>query len=588
MSAPTATVSTETQPPGSRGERPRVAADWFLGQTVGGDFVLRLRLGQGGLASVYLAHQQSLDRLVALKLPHDGAAVGMEGLALAGLEHDHIVKVYAEVTDPPTGRRGLCLQYVPGTSLEAVIARLAEGDPPTGGTHLLAAIDAASAGDSPFDPTGVRERQRLEADAFLPAVCRLGEQIAHALAFTHARGILHCDIKPGNILLTRYGRPLLADFNVSVDTARAPDDRGALGGTLRYMSPEQMAVLLDGETMSAVDGRTDVYSLGVVLFELATGGLPTADRAEKWGALPRELTAVLRRCLARDPSERYPTAAALADALAAARRILVARSRLPAAGWLGRRVEQNPIRMTFVMALVPEIVGSVLNIAYNAMQVKMTDEQLGVFPWVVGIYDAVAYLVCLWLAVAVVIGTGRTRARAFADPRAADLTDAARRGALRFGRTAIILGLLGWIPGSIVFPTVIDCIAGPIGPAVYGHFAVSFILSALVGIVYSFFGVQFVVLRGLYAYLHHPDTFDQAAVREELTRATRLFGPFVVLATLIPLTGTILLLVFSGDMLPLGFRLLMVGLIALGMAGVSGLVKAADHLRKLAAVWGEE
>lgn len=585
MSAPT-TATTATELP-AVGATQSARSEWFLGQTVGGDFILRDKLGKGGLANVYLAHQQSLDRLVALKLPHDGGAVGTEGLALAGLEHDHIVKVYAEVIDQPTRTRGLCLQYVPGTSLEAVIPKLHAKGSPTTGKQFLAALDEVSTGQSVFDPSAVRDRQALEAADFYPAVCRLGEQIAHALAFTHVRGILHCDIKPGNILLTRYGRPMLVDFNVSLDTAHSPD-RAGMGGTLRYMSPEQMAVLYDGADPASVDGRTDVYALGVVLFELATGVLPTADRKAKWDDLPRELAAVVRRCLAADPAERYQTASELADALAAARRILVARARLPKPGRFGALVERHPIGMTFVMALAPEIVGSALNIAYNALQVPMTEEHLAVFPWVVGIYDALAYFVCLWLAVSVVIGTNRNLARAFAAPRAAALTDTTRRGALTFGRTAILLGLLGWIPGAIMFPTVIDCVTGTVTLAIYGHFAVSFVLSALVGIVYSFIGVQFVVLRGLYPFLHHPDTFDRAAVRAEVARATRLLGPFLVLATLIPLAGAILLVVTAGETMTVGFRLMTVGLIGLGMAGVSGLMRSIDDLRALAAVWGDE
>ena len=586
MSAPTA-ATTATELP-ALGPTAAKAKAWYLGQTVGGDFVLRDKLGRGGLANVYLAHQQSLDRLVALKLPHDGGAVGTEGLALAGLEHDHIVKVFAEVLDPPTGTRGLCLQYVPGTSLEAVIPKLHSKGLPATGKQFLAAVDEVSVGQSAFDPTAVRDRQALEAADFYPAVCRLGEQIAHALAFTHVRGILHCDIKPGNILLTRYGRPMLVDFNVAVDTVRLPADAKGIGGTLRYMSPEQMAVRFDGDDVSTVDGRTDVYSLGVVLFELATGVLPTADRKAMWDALPRELTAVLRRCLESDPALRYPTAAALADALAATRRILVARAHLPEPGRFGQLVERHPIAMTFALALAPELVGSALNIAYNALQVPMTDEHLAVFPWVVGIYDVLAYCVCVWLAVTVVIGAGRNRARAFAARHAAALTDTARRGALRFGRTAIWLGLLGWIPGAVFIPTGIHTVAGNVTFEIYGHFAISFVLSALVGIVYSFIGVQFVVLRGLYPHLHHPDTFDHAAVRAEVARATKLLGPFLVLATLIPLAGAILLVATAGATMTLGFRLLTVGLIGLGMAGVSGLMRCVDDVRALAAVWRDD
>ena len=148
--------------------------------------------------------------------------------------------------------------------------------------------------------------------------------------------------------------------------------------------------------------------------------------------------------------------------------------------------------------------------------------------------------------------------------------------------------MLGWIPGAVVFPTAIHLVAGNVTFAVYAHFAISFVLSALVGIVYSFIGVQYVVLRGLYPQLHHPDTFDHAAVRAEVSRATKLLGPFLVLATLIPLAGAILLVATAGETMTLGFRLMTVGLIGLGMAGVSGLMRCIDDLRALAAVWRDD
>ncbi|WP_390888654.1 protein kinase domain-containing protein [Frigoriglobus tundricola] len=100
-------------------------------------------------------------------------------------------------------------------------------------------------------------------------------RLAEALAFAHANGVLHCDIKPGNILLTPYGRPLLADFNVAFDRTRhAQTPQGTrYGGTLAYMAPEYHAVMM-GQPGGCADERCDLYSLGVVLYELATGTRP--------------------------------------------------------------------------------------------------------------------------------------------------------------------------------------------------------------------------------------------------------------------------------------------------------------------------
>src|SRR5262249_11473754 len=144
-----------------------------------------------------------------------------EAQLLAGLEHDHIVKVYSEFVDPQSRSHSLVLQYIPGTTLAKVIRQLYQGPAEErSGRGLLAAIDGLSVGAIGFDPATSQYREFLSRLPFSEAVCRMGVQLAEALSFAHARGILHCDIKPANILLNRYGRPMLVDFNVSVAGAR--------------------------------------------------------------------------------------------------------------------------------------------------------------------------------------------------------------------------------------------------------------------------------------------------------------------------------------------------------------------------------
>src|SRR4051794_4490525 len=211
-----------------------------------GEFEILDKLGEGAFGLVFLARQTSLGREVALKVNRDADGVGSaagsgwppgsgapnptvtvdapprnEGQLLAGLEHDHIVKVYSEFHDPATGARGLCLQYVPGADLGAVIRRVHEGVArPASGSTIVGALDAVRRGEVEFDPAALRDRDALEGDDFTQAVCRIGARLAEALAYAHARGVLHCDIKPANILVTPYGRPMLADFNVAFDKER--------------------------------------------------------------------------------------------------------------------------------------------------------------------------------------------------------------------------------------------------------------------------------------------------------------------------------------------------------------------------------
>src|SRR6202034_3146989 len=113
----------------------------------------------------------------------------------------------------------------------------------------------------------------LRTCSYTDGVTAIGQQLAEALHFIHQRGICHLDLKPSNVLMTPDGRPMILDFNLSAD-AQAPDMR--LGGTLAYMSPEQLLVSENpsGGDRSLVDSRTDLYSLGVMLYELLTGQHP--------------------------------------------------------------------------------------------------------------------------------------------------------------------------------------------------------------------------------------------------------------------------------------------------------------------------
>ncbi len=301
-----------------------------------GDFVILRELGRGAFAAVYLARQISLERDVALKVSERPGH--SEGLALAGLEHDHIVRVYSEFADAESGKHCLCLQYVPGPTLAKVIAHLHQKGNRSSGKILLDTLDELATEAIGFDPVALRFREELAQSNFAEAVCRLGARLAEALAFAHARGVLHCDIKPANILLNRYGKPHLADFNVAVDTSG--NSGSGVGGTFVYMAPEHLAAFMrkSSDESGAVDAKSDLYSLGIVLVEFLTGDVPLPPLAERKirDFLPELLTfrrqpleamiadserippvvrRVLRRCLHPDPRQRYPDAQALAQAL---------------------------------------------------------------------------------------------------------------------------------------------------------------------------------------------------------------------------------------------------------------------------------
>jgi len=231
-------------------------------------------LGRGGMGAVYRARQRSLDRLVAIKLlPFElgvredfAERFRREATALARLSHPHLVAVH-DFGQADDGHYFMVMEYVDGSDLAA---RLRAGPLP-----------------------------HAEAVAVVRQVC-------DALEYAHAQGVVHRDIKPGNVLLDATGRVKVADFGLAQLAGDAPRTAltvtGALLGTPEYVAPEQT------QPAAVVDQRADIFSVGVMLYELLTGQLPRGV----FRPLPeRALNRVVTRALQSDPALRYPTVRAL-------------------------------------------------------------------------------------------------------------------------------------------------------------------------------------------------------------------------------------------------------------------------------------
>ena len=234
------------------------------------DFDLLLELGSGAFARVFLARQLSMQRLVAVKI---SANRGHEPQTLAQLDHDYIVRVFDQRILRDQDWRLLYMQYLPGgTLLDLGRVVFADG-PPTSGQALLDAVDVALESRGESRPTESLTRAELATLSWPETVAWLGKRLAAALDYANSRGVLHRDIKLANVLLARDGTPKLADFNVSFSrnvSGASPFEY--FGGSLSYMSPEQLTACQPGHTLEAadLDTRSDIYSLAVVLWELLT------------------------------------------------------------------------------------------------------------------------------------------------------------------------------------------------------------------------------------------------------------------------------------------------------------------------------
>ena len=233
------------------------------------------------------------------------------------------------------------MQFVPGLTLERIILTLGQRTRQAwNGQALLDVLDTLCTEPVAFDLAGLNNRSTLQSLDHAEVACWMGARLAQALAHAHNQGVIHRDIKPANILVNRYGRPFLADFNIALNSAQVSDRDETFGGTLTYMAPEHLDAFNPSSNVPPrhVDARSDVYSLGLVLFVFLTGQAPFKTRsrgniievlkvmaAERQARapsprqvrpdMPELLDRQLRRCLDPEPARRFQSAADLARAL---------------------------------------------------------------------------------------------------------------------------------------------------------------------------------------------------------------------------------------------------------------------------------
>lgn len=544
-----------------------------LGEIVG-DFKVIRTLGSGSFATVYLAEQISLQRLVAIKISGE---LGDEARNMAPLEHDNIVKVFSEANNAEAKLRFVCMQFVAGPSLDRVLKEIAKRDPARlSGATFLEIIDENRLGETALNPAALQGREELQRLNYVDACLWMTEQLADALDYAHAKGVLHLDVKPGNVLLNPYGRPLLMDFNVSFRKETAGVGASpVIGGTAKYMAPEQKSLFEPGAspaTIGAIDQRADVYALGVVLKEMLEAGRVSA---------PGEIADILDGCLEPLRESRIASAAELVRHLGSCRERHALERDLPPPGWVTRLVQRNPITALLSLMLIPQVLGSFVNITYNMMKIvsTLTPAQQSAFHRMCIYYNAVSYPVCVLFLVRLV---SRLPSFRLNESRARFSTEELRgwrSELLMLPDWLVFVCLLGWMPGSVLFPLFIHLQQGPVAPQVFGHFFISFSLSCLIAMTYSFLMSHFFVLRVVYPTLWVGCRDIAPTAREELKRTPPRARLFHTMAGVVPLAGaTAVILVGPSGTGPTeyhSYRLLLISLIVMGAVGLGFALRSA-------------
>lgn len=559
--------------------RTQLFSELHIGQKLD-DFELQFELGRGAFGRVYLARQISMQRQVALKISADK---GNEPQTLAQLDHPCIVRVFDQRQVPAQRLRLLYMEFAPSGTLHEVVKLVQQNPAParSGQILTLAATQAMlKAGVPPLAIAGWPKE--LASAPWSQVVCRIGAKLAEALDYAHGRGILHRDIKPANVLIGADGWPKLADFNISFcSKLEGASPAAYFGGSLAYMSPEQLEACSPQHHRlpESLDARSDLFSLGVLLWELYFGERPFDDGSldNEWNTKLQEmihrrhnekpyrsvsptdgvglrLERVLRRLLSANPDERQASGVELAREL---RLCLIpgAATFLERAqhGWRGLAL-RFPLLSLIPINMPPLAIWGAINLFYNRDQLihkfqpsnpEAQHAMEHVFEMMCWIVNSTFYpigIILVLLYMAPVSGAIRRYRKegATMDPATVNL---ARRRVLWWGSCLAWVAGIEWILAGIVFPVFIHLFLpaeyGPVPLSFYVHFVVSQTLCGFMSLALPWLATTWIALRAHYPALlgaGTPDDWEQhqlGTIRRQSTRFLVVPLLFAFLALLI-------------------------------------------------------
>ncbi len=569
------------------------------------DFRILRCVGQGAFASVYLALQETLQRLVALKVSSRSSE---ESQTLSQLDHPNIVRVYDErnLNNPPA--RLLYMQFVGGGTLGQCVDDVAAIPVESRrGSDLLKVI-AQRLNQYGLEPPPHLDSEKLLHQLDWPAtVAWIGVQLCEGLDYAHRKSVIHRDIKPANILLAADGTPRLADFNVSYSGIAGRAGAAAyFGGSLAYMSPEQLEIVVSStintdepsptsatisrtltstvphvseasalrSTLRAedLDGRSDLFSLGVVLYEILHNSRPwhLDGMPKSWtDAMKNELDArrrpvepgtvatvfenhpvfkvldqTIRECLALDRSERPATGAKLKEKLKLALHPKAASRIFPAwRPWVQKVGKLPPWLVLTIGSLVPNLIAAVFNFAYNNSQIVARYPDLWptfvrVATWVNSLFFPLGVGLTMYLIVK------HSRNITSHEPHR-DRPPASRKPSDPFWnlghQVALICGGL-WFLAGLIFPALLLANDQSFRWSDALHFFSSLTICGGVAMVYPFFWITWMNLM-----LYYPRTVARNLGELDIDgwgpHLRRMARKYLMTAAAIPLIALVLLAV---------------------------------------------